>query len=145
MDTTLPWAVHIAQLQDLQQLSVAYVNSSREDMLELMKLTQLTALGLNRCSMDDAAAVAVLGRLTNLRSLKLAQGVTQQEQMSDAVVPVLEQLKGLRELSLTGIGKNSVELLEGLTQLTRLGVMFYQERRQRLGRVLRCKVSYPWY
>jgi hypothetical protein len=146
--TTLPWAVHVAHLKDLHNLAVFHANSSREDMLQLKKLTQLTALVMYGCSMDDAVAVAVLGRLTNLQSLKLDLSFTvpQKEQMSDAVVPVLEQLKSLRELSLglPGVGERSLVLLEGLTQLTRLGVRLTPESQRHLGRVLGCSVSYPW-
>jgi Leucine-rich repeat (LRR) protein len=147
LETTLPWAVYIAQLQNLQQLILVGVNSSRQDLMQLRKMTQLRTLGLYRCSMDDAAAVAVFSRLTNLQSLKVIQGNKKVVNMSDAVIPALEQLKGLRQLSLSvpGVGENSVVLLEGLTQLTGLGVMLSQERRQQLGRVLGCRVSYPWF
>jgi Leucine-rich repeat (LRR) protein len=143
--STFPWAVHIAQLQNLHQLVVSRANSSRQDMLQLKKLIQLTALSLKWCSLGDAAAVAVLGRLTKLQTLRLIQGHKRQGQLSDAVVPVLEQLQGLRKLSLQSpeVGENSMELLEGLTQLTSLRVELSHKRRQHLKRVLGCKVLLP--
>jgi hypothetical protein len=124
-----PCGVHFAELENLQQLVLWRTKSSRDDMLHLGKLTQLTALDLTLCSIDDATAAELLGSLTGLKSLALlqSQSASQQEGearvMTDAIVPVIKyQLKGLRELSLSvpGVTDASVGLLKGLTQLTRL-------------------------
>ena len=140
----VPCAVHIAQLPNLLNLKLLHAGSSRQDMLQLRKLTQLTALELRWCSIDDGTAAAVLGRLTNLRTLLLRQATG--KVMSDAVLPAIEQLKSLRSLSLglPGFTDGTLELLEGLTQLTRLGLPGIVPDRCGLARRLRCRVSYPW-
>ena len=145
---TLPCAVHIAQLPNLLDLTLVHGGSSRQDMLQLRKLTQLTALELRWCSIDDGTAAAVLARLTNLRTLRLRQLQCPHGQvMSDAVLPVIEQLKSLRSLSLAlpGVTQDSLELIEGLTQLTRLGVVLDPQDQCGLAHRLRCRVSSPWF
>ena len=143
----LPWGENIAQLRNLQQLVVEQGNAVRQDMLHLRALTQLTELKLYFASMDDGTAAAVLTQLTNLRSLSLNQEVENAEhgQMSDAVLPALAQLKGLRDLKLElpGVNESSLPLLEGLTQLTQLEVGLCQQSLEHLARVLRCKVCPP--
>jgi hypothetical protein len=66
------------------------------------------------------------------------------EIVTAAVVPLIaQQLKGLRELTLRvpGVNDSSLDLLEGLTQLTYLKtVLSNDENCKRLRRVLRCKV-----
>jgi hypothetical protein len=123
----LPCGVHIAQLQNLQELVLYDAKSSREDVLHLSKLTQLTTLHLRFCRLDGATTAALLGSLTGLKSLVLVQSFWLElvAGETDAIVPVIKyQLKGLRELSLSvpGVTDASVGLLEGLTQLTKLGV-----------------------
>ena len=156
LDVTLPDSIllvpsgkTIAQLRNLEQLALMQKTADRQDMLHLRALTQLTELKLYFTDMDDATAAAVLLQLTNLRSLKLrqwpARAIEPQVLMSDAVLPAIAQLKGLRDLTLglRGVNENSLPLLEGLTQLTRLGVGLCQQSLEHLGRVLRCKVCGP--
>jgi hypothetical protein len=119
----LPFGVHIAQLQNLQELSLWYVMPRLQEMLHLKKLSQLTALQLV-CSIDDATAAEVLGSLTGLKSLAL-QSEDIPPVMTEAIVPVIKlQLKGLRHLFLIvpGVCDASVGVLEGLTQLSKLEV-----------------------
>jgi hypothetical protein len=146
----LPCGVHIAQLQNLQELVLKHARSSRQDMLHLRELTQLTSLKLMYCSIDDATTAEVLGSLTGLKSLVLVQSNLVQPQqlriVTDAIVPVIKyQLKGLRdlELHLPGVNEGSVGLLEGLTQLTKLKVGGLSEHSvERLRQVLvGCKVT----
>jgi Leucine-rich repeat (LRR) protein len=98
------------------------------DMLSLKRLTQLKALDMSLCSLSDVTAVELLGSLAGLKSLRLWQKKWSQESLllcieTDAILPVIKShLQGLRDLDmdLPGISDASVELLEGLTQLTKL-------------------------
>ena len=140
----LPWGETIARIRNLDQLRLVLGNADRQNMLHLRMLTQPTGLKLYFNDMDDGTAAAVLLQLTNLRSLELSGGVgiANQVQMSDAVLPVLAQLKGLRDLklSLPGVTENSLPLLEGLTQLEWFGMRLSHQSLEHLGCVLRCKV-----
>jgi hypothetical protein len=124
-----PCGVYLAQLLNLQELVLHCATPSRQDMLHLRKLTRLTTLELSLCSIDDATAVELLGSLTGLQSLALSQsesGPQEPKVATDAIVPAIKyQLKGLRKLSLKvpGVTEASVDLLEELTQLTRLKVV----------------------
>ena len=129
---------HVVQLQNLQALTLAHCGCSREDMLQLRRLTQLTALELKWCNVDDATAMEVLGSLTGLQSLVLRNtplfdGSDSEESsedyeeniVTDAIVPFIKyQLKGLKELYLhvPGVTDRSLRLLEGLSQLSKLCV-----------------------
>jgi hypothetical protein len=143
-----PCGVHLAQLLNLQELELWYAKSSRQDMLHLRKLTRLTTLNLSQCSIDDAAAVELLVSLTGLKSLALLQLARRPQEpkiATDAIVPVIKyQLKGLRYLFLEvpGVTEASVDLLEGLTQLTMLRVAVSEHSVDRLRQVLvGCKVK----
>ena len=150
-----PCGVHIGQLQNLQALVLEHASPSREDMLELKKLTQLTSLELRDCSINDATAIELLGSLTGLQSLVLDQRFGQLASdegiVTDAIVPFIKyQLKGLRHLGLyvPGVNGGSVGLLEGLTQLSKLGVRAGQfgvgelgPSLDRLRQVLQCEVT----
>jgi hypothetical protein len=128
----VPCGMYLAQLQNLQELVLKHARSSRQDMLHLKKLTQLTALEFKNCSIDDATAVELLCALAVLRSLVIVQSDLQPQQeqgirvlKTDAIVPLIKyQLKGLRDLDLSvpGVTDDSVGLLEGFTQLTKLSV-----------------------
>ena len=143
----------VACLQGLTKLSVLSLengNSSRLEMMPLTKLTQLTALSLKWCKMDDATAVVVVGGLTGLRSLTVIQQGEKAGITTDAVIPVIaQQLKGLRELSLRipalELGNVSFsyafDLLKGLTQLTYLQIPSHVFHRRQLGRTLHCHVA----
>ena len=140
----LPCVQYISHLANLQDLSFEQAKSSRQDMLHLRKLTQLTALALTVSSLDDATAAEVLGTLVGLKSLRLEQAQAAQErQLTDAIIPLMKyQLKGLRKLTLClpGVSDDSVGLLEGLTQLTELRMTLKKESRQHLRRVLGARI-----
>jgi hypothetical protein len=147
----LPYGACVVALSNLCTLVLKNGRSSRQDMMHLTKLTKLTGLQFRDCTMDDATAVAVVGQFTSLRSLTLVQSESWMWDCSAgawmetaAVVPVIaQQLKGLRELSLQvpGVNDSSVDLLEGLRQLTYLGALLSNEICRHLSRVLRCKVE----
>ena len=112
---------HLAHLSNLQVLELASLSTSREDLLQLKALTQLTDLSLCHVDVDDATLVRLLYSFTQLRKLRLEEC----EHLSDALVPVIaHQLKGLRELtlSLESLNDESIPLLVELTQLSTLNV-----------------------
>jgi hypothetical protein len=147
----LPYGACVVELSNLRMLVLENGRSSRQDMMHLSKLNGLTGLQFRDCTMDDATAVAVLGQLTRLCSLTLEQSPLEMADgnaglyiVTAAVVPVIaQQLKGLRKLSLQvpGVFDNSVDLLEGLTQLTYLQASLSDESCKHLSKVLRCKVE----
>jgi Leucine-rich repeat (LRR) protein len=156
-----PYGKYFAQLQNLQELFLWDANLSRKDMLLLRNSTQLTVLDLTHCSIDDGTAAGLLGSLTALESLTLVQRPDwdwpgRHVLMSDVILPIIEsQLKSLRYLDLRspGVSDASVELLEGLTQLTELNVYRLSGHNvDRLRQVLPgCRVTstehirYMWY
>jgi hypothetical protein len=114
------WCGYLTSLQQLRCLTLFQQQVfDREDLLQLTALTNLWALRIvGVAAFDDAAAVALAMRLTNLRSLERV-GLT-----SAAALPAIAALTGLTKLSLSAVSEMQEQLghadLKLLTALTRL-------------------------
>ena len=114
---------YLTCLQRLSQLSLYSCDFPREDAFHLTRLSRLTSLELLRCQyVDEAVLVALATSLINLHELSLEDcGMV----LSDAPVPALRGLQGLRSLSLEGckgLRDGSANLLAQVMQLTQLKI-----------------------
>jgi hypothetical protein len=117
------WCGYLTSLQQLRCLTLYdQLPLDREDLLQLTALTNLLGLKVVEvAALDDAAAVALAMRLTNLRQLCIEQV----RLTSAAALPALAALTGLTRLFLS-TSCETVQLdcadLKLLTALTRLRV-----------------------
>jgi len=117
------WCAAVLPLRNLRDLYLDLVALPSSDLVHLSALTALTKLDLRMDSgLDDATAVAILQKLTNLQDVSL-QGSLQ----SWDVLPVLAQLTNLRELRLICkrgllLSRAGLQQLSTLTQLASLVV-----------------------
>lgn len=115
------WCSAVLPLRNLRDLYLDLVALPSSELVQLSTLTALTTLDLRMDSgLDDATAVAILQKLTNLQDLSL-QGSLQ----SWDVLPVLAQLTNLRALRLICkrgllLSPTGVQQLSTLTQLESL-------------------------
>ena len=109
---------HVGSLRGLLMLGLYDCSFLRSDAFHLTVLSGLKSLAFRSCtSVDEAVVVALASNLTDLQALELQDcGMVS----SDAPLPALRGLQGLRSLSLVGckgLRDESCELLAQLTQL----------------------------
>jgi hypothetical protein len=96
----------------LQRLDLPSAELTSRGMATIGSRTKLTSLDLTRSSLDDAG-------FAHFASLPLQELSLKQSNTSDAAIPYLAQLKGLKELNIeyTNITEDGVQrLLRGLPQ-----------------------------
>jgi Leucine-rich repeat (LRR) protein len=118
--TDRPCGVHLGHLRNLRYLDVTGIHRSRQDMLHLRSLTQLTKLELADCILDDGVAFMLISNLTGLRSLVLQNNLHMTDAVLSAIVVHLRGLEVLEFVVETGLTSASAVLLSELTELTAL-------------------------
>jgi len=113
------WCAAVLPLRNLRDLCFDLLALPSSELVQLLALTALTKLDLRIGSgLDDATAVAILQKLTNLQGLSLQGGL-----QSWDVLPVLRVLAQLTNLRALGLVCNEPGLLlsrAGLRQLSTL-------------------------